>query len=145
MDYIELHDFPDDIKIHMDIIGNTKYWINVLSAVDSKKDIVNLVRPNIDPDLNLDKLNTVIDNGKDIKSKDKISGYVSVHGQDAMIPLSYFRLFEEVLGVQYYSVENNIMSYGPGSNAKVFTYSAGKRMVPIPFDAELILALSSVL
>lgn len=151
MNSIGVSDFPDDVKVHLDIMASTAYWAQVLDATrsstleDSKQDIVDLVISDLNPSFKLSKLSICLDNGKDVTSSDKISGEVSTQRRDAMIPLSYFRLFENKLGVDYTDFESNIISYSLGANSKVLTYLDGVRKIPIPFDAELVLALSSVM
>ena len=55
MEYIGVSDFPDDVKIHLDIMASTAYWGKVLDATrsstleDSKQDIVDLVQLYLDP------------------------------------------------------------------------------------------------
>ncbi|NOQ56286.1 MAG: hypothetical protein GQ477_05800 [Nanohaloarchaea archaeon] len=148
MPNIGIESLRGDIKIHLDDTANKEYWDMVAPSASAKKKVASLIKSKVDHSFTLDRLYIFIRGGRILKKSKKSSPKPSKNSrkfQKALIPLSYLRAIEESMNVGYAHLEDNIEFYVSGTKSKIIPCLDGVPKLPIDFDQELVLALSSVM
>lgn len=135
-------EFPADVRIHLDSGYNKIYWETVQQKAGSLR---NAARILISCGLG-EEPDRIYDAKKGRKSYAKsYKGKKEAVVEEVRFPVGYVLALEKEFGIDCRSLQDHIDSYSAGKSDKIIPELDGERKLPLIFDEELILALSSVM